>query len=164
MRQKIFVLVASGGEYDSAWERNVVAFTSSDVADKALAVLEEQRDRLQKIIPEISDVFYKILQQRPELEQTSPAPSPPSKAKVGSAAYEAYIAASKEWRQKNEPVMKRNEVRQAEHFQSAALAARRKAEELGCTDIDLAALGLTDDQYPDLDMDVSYNIEELELR
>jgi hypothetical protein len=161
VRQKIFVIVASGGEYDSAWESNVVAYSTPEAADAEVNRLTAQRDRLRQLMPAISDVYFGALKNQPVLERASPAPTCPKKAT--REQQQRYSAACAAWREENLPLFKRNEARQQEHFQSAIRLSREKAIELGCDELDLEALGLNAG-YLNFDMDADYNIEELELR
>jgi hypothetical protein len=161
MSLRIFIIVAGGGEYDSAWQTNVVAYMTKAAADEELNRLTTQRDRLKQVMPAISSVYFDVLNDRPVLEQSSPAPKCPKKA--NREQQQKYSAECAAWREENAPLFKRNEARRQEHFQHAIRLAREKAVELGCDDLDLEALGLNAG-YLNFDMDVDYNIEELELK
>lgn len=163
MPQKIFVVIAYGGEYDDAWEKNVCAkFTETD-AQLEILELEERRDKLKVMHPEVSSAFYAARQVREPMEEVPKSPKGPSKTtKENMRLHREAVEA---WRVVAQPIIERNQEREKRAYSAAVNVAREKAIELGADERDLQHLGFTDADYRSYtaNFDCDYRVEELEL-
>ena len=166
MSELVFVVVASGGEYDSAWEQNLYAYRSRADAGCEVERLEAFQARVRPLVNDIKQAAYAVLGNRPVMLQT-PAP-PPVPKKANREEYARYQRAHAAWKTEIKPIVDENNARLEANYQLARQAAVNTAIDLGCSDEDIEALGLYDPVkwlggVTDT-TEISYNIEELELR
>ena len=75
MRSKVYVVVEFGGFYEDAWEHTIGVCSTSELADKLKAQIEEEHDPSNCVISEedwesISDRLYEAEESRYEYEDT----------------------------------------------------------------------------------------------
>lgn len=154
---KFYVMTASGGEYDDAWERNLFLVDSEEAAMVALEELEAQHARLVAIYEPVRKAFYDHLKaNQPVMEAVPPYPHGHKKDFKAKAA---------EWDKHAKPIAMRNEQRRLDALNAASEAARQLARQLGASDDDITKLGLAEQlAFINYKSDQSFSYEELELR
>ena len=162
-KQTIYVIVAYGGEYDDAWESNVCAKRSRDDAELEILELEERRDKVKVMHPEVSSAFYAARQVREPMEEVPESPKGP--AKTTKENMRLHREAVEAWRLVAQPIIERNQERENRAYLAAVEAARLKAIELGADERDLHELGFSESDYRaySTNFDCDYRVEELEL-
>jgi hypothetical protein len=165
-KQTIYVVIAYGGEYDDAWEKNVCARFSETDAQITILDLEERREKLKGMRDPVQAVWYANLK---PIEGIESVPQPPKGPKKGTKEnMAAHRLAVEEWRKIANPMIERNEQRANAAYLNASKLAREKAIELGADEVDLSQLGFCDNGEfrPPYDscLDCSYRYEELELQ
>jgi hypothetical protein len=159
----IFIVVASGGEYDDAWQSNLFAFRNEEDAKEQVAKLTAQNEFANSIRPKIVQIYSDaLLMPIDHLEEQDAHPKGPRKpTKQSLAEYNVKVA---EWTAKNEPIAQRNLLRTEARRLLAAAAARKHAIDLGATDEHLDAIGFTETDF-DLyhHCDITYEYAEIQL-
>lgn len=164
---KIYVIVASGGSYDDAWESNLFAVTSETEAIDAVNELTARHEKLEAIYQPIYNFFRQHMRDNAGLFAHEEMPDRPKGAsrmtKEGQAAYKV---ACEKWVQECRPIARRNQDRSIEQNNHSAAATRIFAFSLGATEEDMQPLGLAgqEQNWPNFDADTNYSYEELELR
>lgn len=167
---KIFIITASGGSYDDAWENNLFAVQSQEGAEAEVERLNAQHALLCSIWNEVRAALFEGYAKTRSVQQEPVPPAPKGPAKPGGKdAQRAHSKALEEWRAAAEPARVRNAAVVQQSMREAVESARQKAVELGADDEQLQALGfitLADGSTspPHLMIDTSYSYEELELR
>lgn len=163
---KIYVVKASGGSYDDAWECNVCAYLDEEKAQFEVWRLNEQMVRLREIHGKIQEAYYRRLKATQKgLEVAPERPRGPVKQTPTSKA--EYKAAQKAWQVVADPILKRNQEHLAREYGAAKELARLQAVELGATEEDLVFLGFrTEGTYPitNYNLEATHEYEELELK
>lgn len=161
----VYIVVASGGDYDSTWQENLSAWLDKTAAELEVLRLQEQTKRLMAMIDQVRVTYYDTLKANQlTLEKMPPVPRAPAKPnKENSAAHQAAMSAYKKLAL---PIAQRNEAKQLAAMDAARDAAKQKAMELGAVEDDLKVMGFEDRYFSPYcrDADASYEIEELELR
>lgn len=163
MAEKIYIVKASGGEYDDAWENNLCACRTVETAEAEVTRLKEQAERLKEMAPKVAAFYRKFLQENPATQVEVPAhPKGPSKqTKENRKAYEQ---AAEAWRVKAHPILEGNQAAVNEQTRKATAASRQFAMGMGADEDDLKQIGLDDDLgWPSYE-DAEYTYEELEIK
>jgi hypothetical protein len=165
----IYIIQASGGSYDDAWERNLFAVGDEAVALVAVDELKARHEKLMGLYRPIRDFFTQHMSETAPMFMYEPSPDcPKGPAKPNKEALKAHAAAIKEWTELARPIGRRNQDRSLAHNRHVAAATRELATTLGADEEDLKALCLDDSDdvvvWPNFDADTSYYYEELELR
>jgi hypothetical protein len=164
----IYVIIASGGSYDDAWERNVFAVADEAAAMVAVDELKARHERLKGLYQPIREFFNQHIRETAPMFMHEPQPDyPKGPAKPNKEALKAHAAAIKEWTELAQPIGRRNQDRSLAHNRHVAAATRELAATLGADEEDMKALGLDRENgmaWPNFDIDTNYSYEELELR
>lgn len=157
MTDSIFIVVAYGGEYDDAWESNVVAFSTSEEATVESVRLAKRRDYLTPIYNALITIggaaypTYTPLPKKPK----GPATSTPESQKV----HQAQVAA---WDAECAPIIALNEEAHNNYHRQQEASIQSKINELELTPETIEEL------FPrgnlDFNEDVSYQVEQVPFR
>lgn len=165
---KIYVVKASGGSYDDAWESSLFAVGDAQTAELAVWDLQEQHKFLEKVWPDIQQVLQHGMKAVRDFKYEVIPPAPKGLAKASKEQLAEHRKAFNEWRKVSEPIQKRNEAQTDRLMKEAVEATRVHAISLGCTEEHLKELNFYNHAgeltYPNFRSDTSYDFEELELR
>jgi hypothetical protein len=163
----IYIIQASGGSYDDAWERNLFAVADEAEALVAVEKLKAQHEKVKGIFDQVRRFFNESLKELCTKEPDEPQPTPPrGPAKNDKASMAAHHAAYKRWIEECTPIGQRNHARANARVAAAGLLTKAFAAELGADVDDLKMMGIdgTNVGWPSFDGDTHYSYEELELR
>lgn len=160
----IYIIVASGGSYDDAWQSNVCARYSRDDAELEVLRLQEQSKKISAIVDEVRTTYYIALKAGAFTPEEIPRP-PKGPAKSTKENRKLHAEEMQKYYALAQPIAKRNEARHIAAMAAAKEAAKQRAIELGADEDDLKVMGF-DQPYFSLycrEGDASYDVEELEI-
>jgi len=167
---KIYIIKASGGSYDDAWENNLFGVVEEEQAKAEVQRLKDEHEFLSEVITHLQPMAQEFYAQVSAYKRTPTPPEPkgPSKANKEKAA--EWRKAKEAWRVACEPIWQRDQEAINKIISDGAMVVMAKARELGCEDKHIEALGFyrmgadLGINMPSFDRDVDYSYEELELR
>jgi len=161
---KIFLIVASGGEYDDAWSTNIGARYKIEDAEQEVARLKARDARITALVPELAELHSSLAQLPLELREIPRQPKWPKHSTKETMA--AHRAAVDEWAKNAKTLLEFNQNLQNERAKKAFQATKELAISIGCNDEDLAFLRLTNQGFwhpCHVCEDCEYAIEEINL-
>lgn len=168
--EKIFVIQASGGSYDDAWQHDLFAVRGEERAQAEIERLKQLHADCLEMLKEVTDALHQgyaaVRAINAKDFKLPPAPQVPAKANKEIQA--AYRKKHDAWRKECEPIWRAISEEQNRAMVEAQQAARNKAVELGATEEHLQMFGFYNPNgeltSPSFDRDTHYTYEELELR
>ena len=161
----IYIVVASGGSYDDAWQTNLCACIDKTAAELEVLRLEEQSKKIGAMIREVEGAYRAGLHANKFTREEIPRP-PSGPAKGDKESMKLHTAAMKAHYALVQPIAERNERRNTTAMLAAKEAAKQKAIDLGANEDDLKVMGFINEHFflsHCRDYDCAYFIEELEL-
>jgi len=155
----IYLVVASGGQYEDHWTRNVGARHTQEDAQALVEACAASNARLVEAYPGVYAVFRDTLRSASAFLHTPDRPAVRSAHTPESAALHA--ASLLEWQQVCKQITLTNEQQHRVTVLLAGEAACQEGRNLGLTEEDLDSIFLHD--YPGFE-DATYEIEELEIQ
>lgn len=162
---KVYIVKASGGEFDDAWELNLSAYLDRTAAELEVLRLQEQTKRILAMFGDVDECYHQHARSQDFAPEEVPkVPKGPSKSTKESMA--AHHAAMSAWREVAKPIIERNDMNRQAAMDAAREAAKQKAIDLGAIEDDLKVMGFESGRFSPScrSADASYEIEELELR
>lgn len=155
---KIYIIKAFGGEYDDAWESNLFAVNDEQQAEAEVQRLKEQHQFLIGVDAALKPFVQEVYAQVRAFKREPTPPEPKGSAKAKEA-----------WLKECEPIWKRNQAEIDSIWRRGGDVLMVKAQELGCDEEQLDALGFhipggVGFNMPNFRRDVDYSYEELEMR
>lgn len=160
----IFIVTASGGDYEDSWKRNVRAFRLKEEAENYVATATAQIVFINSIRQTVVK-FYQDLLSVPVPEQEMPDPYPKGPARPTKQSWAKHYVELREWANKNDVVIERNNLRTKVHYETCYNEAIKCATSMGATEEHLSIMGFSNghfDMFSDM-YDATYEYEEIEL-
>ena len=161
---KIYVIVAYGGEYDSVWESNLFARYTKDDAELALLELQERDARIKEAMPRLVEHLKGLREKFPfKLEVGPEMPKGPAKPnKETRAAYQKQLDAFYRELRRVGAINSARQVAWDEEMSNYQRAFAK--DECGLTDEDLTAITFPTHGHYAFNSDANYRIDELEIK
>lgn len=140
MKSSIFVVRASGGEYDDAWETPLYAVTELEAANAAVDAERDRHERVCAVYDEVCRVFHEALASTPSDAKEVP-PCPKGPAKPTKQNREEYRQALARWDAERRPIVEHNAKEYDRIRRLASATAAHTALDAGLNESDLPALG-----------------------
>lgn len=162
----IYIVVASGGSYDDAWQANLCARFDKTDAELEVLRLEEQSKKIGAMIREVEGAYRGGLHANQFTPEVMPRP-PSGPAKSDKESMKLHAAVMKAHYALVQPIAERNQRRNTAAMLAAKEAAKQKAIELGANEDDLRVMGFTNEHFflsHCRDYDCAYFVEELTIQ
>lgn len=167
--KKIFIIKASGGSYDDAWENNLYAVEDQTQAELDVLQLKQDHDVCKDVWMNVWAVLQEgYVKVRGAAAQFKLPKEPKGPVRPNKESTAEYRRAYAEWRKQCEPIWAEIRKKQDAEMQAAIAIAFNYAAGRGLTRKQLEMLGFFNAAgeltSPSFQADTSYHFEELELR
>jgi len=165
MSKIIYVIIASGGQYNDAWETNLFAVSDEETAKSEVTGLSESHERLSEIYNQVNSYIYSFPHRSHNQIELPPKPKGP--AVSTKELMKAYREQIEEWNKLCGPIIAENARLYHEYNLDMHQKVLNKLKEFDLSEEDYEALHFQRENktrwYISYNTDKSFTYEELIL-